>query len=44
MIRERCAAGFAAAKARGQKFGRARVMSTDVAQAVVQMYLTGDYT
>lgn len=44
MIRERCAAGFAAAKARGQKFGRSRVMSPEVEGAVVRMYLTGEYT
>lgn len=44
VIRERCAAGFAAAKARGQKFGRSRSMSPDLEHRIVRMYLTGQYT
>jgi len=44
MIRERCAAGFAAAKARGQKFGRARSMPTKTEAKLVRMYLTGNYS
>lgn len=44
VIRERCAAGFAAAKARGQKFGRSRSMSPDTEHRLVRMYLSGKYT
>lgn len=44
LIRERCAAGFAAAKARGQKLGRARSMPPDTEHRVVAMYSTGEYT
>lgn len=44
MIRERCAAGFAAAKQRGQKFGRARSMDPKTERRVVKMYLTGQYS
>ena len=44
LIRERCAAGFAAAKARGQVFGRARSLSTEAEAELVAAYLTGGYT
>lgn len=44
MIRERCAAGFEAAKARGQKFGRARAMPEKTEAKLVRMYLSGNYT
>lgn len=44
MIRERCAAGFEAAKARGQKFGRARSMPAKTEAKLVRMYLSGNYT
>lgn len=44
MIRERCAAGFEAAKARGQTFGRARSMEPKTEAKLVQMYLSGKYT
>lgn len=44
MIRERCAAGFAAAKERGQKFGRARSMPTKTEAKLVRMYLSGSYS
>lgn len=44
MIRERCAAGFAAAKQRGQTFGRARSMEPKTEKRLVKMYLTGRYT
>lgn len=44
VIRERCVAGFAAAKARGQKFGRSRSMSPDLESRIVRMYLSGSYT
>lgn len=44
MIRERCAAGFEAAKARGQKFGRARSMHPKTEAKLVRMYLSGNYS
>ena len=44
MIRERCAAGFEAARARGQKFGRARSMPEKTEAKLVRMYLSGNYT
>lgn len=44
MIRERCAAGFEAAKARGQKFGRSRSMHPKIEAKLVRMYLTGNYS
>jgi DNA invertase Pin-like site-specific DNA recombinase len=44
MIRERCAAGFEAAKARGQKFGRERSMSERTEAKLVRMYQSGKYT
>lgn len=44
MIRERCAAGFEAAKARGQTFGRARSMPEKTEAKLVRMYLSGNYT
>ena len=44
LIRERCAAGVAAAKARGQVFGRARSLSTEAEAELVAAYLTGGYT
>ncbi len=44
MIRERCAAGFEAAKARGQKFGRARSLPEKTEAKLVRMYLSGNYT
>lgn len=44
MIRERCAAGFEAAKARGQTFGRARSMPEKTEAKLVRMYLSGKYT
>jgi DNA invertase Pin-like site-specific DNA recombinase len=44
MIRERCAAGFEAAKARGQKLGRARSMTPKTEALLVRMYLSGNYT
>lgn len=44
MIRERCAAGFAAAKERGQKFGRARSMPATTEAKLVRMYLSGRYS
>ena len=44
MIRERCAAGFEAAKARGQTFGRARSMPPKIEAKLVRMYLSGNYT
>ena len=44
VIRERCAAGFAEAKARGQKFGRSRSMAPDLESRIVRMYQTGSYS
>ena len=44
LIRERCAAGVAAAKARGQKFGRERSLSAAQEAELVQRYQTGGYT
>lgn len=44
MIRERCAAGFEAAKARGQKFGRERSLPAKTEAKLVRMYLSGQYT
>ena len=44
MIRERCAAGFAAAKERGQKFGRARSMPAKTEAKLDRMYLSGSYS
>ena len=44
MIRERCAAGFAAAKQRGQTFGRARSMEPKTEKRLVKMYMTGHYS
>lgn len=44
MIRERCAAGFEAAKARGQTFGRSRSMPEKTEAKLVRMYLSGKYT
>lgn len=44
LIRERCAAGFAAAKERGQKFGRARSLTPEKEAEMVAAYNTGGYT
>jgi DNA invertase Pin-like site-specific DNA recombinase len=44
VIRERCAAGFAEAKARGQKFGRERSLDKEQEAELVRQYLTGAYT
>lgn len=44
MILERCAAGFEAAKARGQKFGRERSLPPKTEAKLVRMYLSGQYT
>lgn len=44
LIRERCAAGFAAAKARGQVFGRARSLAAVDEADLVAAYRTGGYT
>ena len=44
LIRERCMAGQAAARARGQTWGRPRVMSRDVESEVVSLYATGFFT
>lgn len=44
MIRERCAAGFEAAKARGQKFGRERSLPAKTEAKLVRMYQSDKYT
>lgn len=44
VIRERCAAGFAEAKARGQKFGRERSLEAGEEAELVRKYQTGGYT
>lgn len=44
LILERCAAGIAAAKLRGVKFGRGRSLSTNLEADLVKMYGTGKYT
>jgi len=44
MIRERVNAGFAAAKARGVRFGRERSMSPDLEAHIVTSYLAGSWT
>ncbi len=44
MIRERCAAGFEAAKARGQKFGRDRSLPAKTEAKLVRMYQSEKYT
>lgn len=44
VIRERCAAGFAEAKARGQIFGRSRSLEKEQEAEMVGLYQTGGYT
>lgn len=44
LIRERCMAGQAAARARGQTWGRPRAMSRELESEVVKLYLSGWYT
>lgn len=44
LIRERCAAGVVAAKARGQKFGRERSLESGKEAELVQRYQSGSYT
>lgn len=44
MIRERCAAGFEAARARGQKFGRERSLPAKEEAKLVRMYQSQKYT
>jgi DNA invertase Pin-like site-specific DNA recombinase len=44
MFRERCAAGFEAARARGQKFGRERSLPAKVETKLVRMYQSHKYT
>lgn len=44
LIRERCAAGQAAARARGQTWGRPRSMLPDVESEVVTLYRSGWFT
>ncbi|MFN3888147.1 MAG: recombinase family protein [Aquabacterium sp.] len=44
IIRERTAAGLAAARARGVKLGRARAMSPSEEAACVRQYMGGTYT
>ena len=43
LIRERCMAGQVAARARGQKWGRARMLSDEEAVQVVDMWRSGWY-
>jgi DNA invertase Pin-like site-specific DNA recombinase len=44
LIRERCMAGQAAARARGQTWGRPRAMPIEVESEVVSLYATGMFT
>lgn len=44
LIRERCMAGQAAARARGQTWGRPRAMPTELESEVVTLYGTGFFT
>lgn len=44
LIRERCMAGQAAARARGQTWGRPRAMPREVESEVVSLYATGVFT
>jgi DNA invertase Pin-like site-specific DNA recombinase len=44
LIRERCAAGQAAARARGQTWGRPRAMGHEAESEVVSLYLSGWFT
>ena len=44
MIRERVMAGQAAAKLRGKRWGAPRQIAPDVEEALVEMYLTKQYT
>jgi DNA invertase Pin-like site-specific DNA recombinase len=44
LIRERTAAGLAAARARGRRGGRPSVMTTHKAQVAHEMYHSGQYT
>jgi DNA invertase Pin-like site-specific DNA recombinase len=44
LIRERCMAGQAAARARGQTWGRPRAMPLEVESEVVSLYGTGFFT
>lgn len=44
LIRERCMAGQAAARARGQTWGRPRAMSLELESEVVSLYATGFFT
>lgn len=44
LIRERCAAGQAAARARGQVWGRPRALSPEDEELVVSMYRSGWFT
>jgi len=44
LIRERCMAGQAAARARGQTWGRPRAMPKEVESEVVSLYATGMFT
>lgn len=44
IIRERCAAGMVAARARGQTWGRPRAMESLMEAEVVERYLAGGVT
>lgn len=44
MIRERCVAGFEAAKASGQQFGRERSLAEKTGAKLVRIYQSGNYT
>lgn len=44
IVRERCAAGFEAARARGQKFGRERSLPAKAEAKLVRMYQSQKYT
>lgn len=44
LIRDRCLAGQIAARARGQVWGRPRVLNTEDEAGVVEMYRSGFYT
>lgn len=44
LIRDRCLAGQVAARARGQVWGRPRVLDRDEEMGVVEMYRSGFYT
>lgn len=44
LIRDRCVAGQLAARARGQKWGRPRVLCVEGEEQVIQMYKSGWFT